>query len=154
MARAGLSISTVGGTHMMSSATAFMRSSPSVTTAITVNTDFGETEVDDRQVRRQVAGQGRRLAVRQCQHHEVGLGQNVGQGADLGLALAKTGHASIEQLTPDATDVEKIARRARSLETTTGMENENRRPEDAGYFLLPLLALLALFWSRRGWIVR
>ena len=62
--------------------------------------------------------------------------------------------ASIEQLTPDATDVEKIARRARSLETTTGMENENRRPEDAGYFLLPLLALLALFWSRRGWIVR
>ena len=30
----------------------------------------------------------------------------------------------------------------------------DRRPEDAGYFLLPLLALLALFWSRRGWIVR
>lgn len=61
--------------------------------------------------------------------------------------------ATIQQLTPDEQDVEKIAQRARSLETASGTQTEEQRPEDAGYFLLPLLALFALFWSRRGWRV-
>ena len=62
--------------------------------------------------------------------------------------------ATLQQLSPDMQDVEKIAHRARSLETATGTTAQEQRPEDAGYFLLPLLALLGLFWSRRGWIVR
>ena len=61
--------------------------------------------------------------------------------------------ATIQQLTPDEQDVGKIAQRARSLETASGTQTEEQRPEDAGYFLLPLLALFALLWSRRGWRV-
>ena len=59
----------------------------------------------------------------------------------------------VEQLAPDERDVEKIAHRARSLETAAGTQTAEQRPEDAGYFLLPLLALLALPWARRGWRV-
>ena len=61
--------------------------------------------------------------------------------------------ATIQQLTPDEQDVGKIAQRARSLETASGTQSEEQRQEDAGYFLLPLLALFALLWSRRGWRV-
>ena len=61
--------------------------------------------------------------------------------------------ATIQQLTPDEQDVGKIAQRARSLETASGTQTEEQRQEDAGYFLLPLLALFALLWSRRGWRV-
>ena len=61
--------------------------------------------------------------------------------------------ATLQQLTPDGQDVERIAHRARTLETVAGTQTEEQRPEDAGYFLLPLLALFALFWSRRGWRV-
>lgn len=61
--------------------------------------------------------------------------------------------ATIQQLTPDEQDVGKIAQRARSLETASGTQTDEQRQEDAGYFLLPLLALFALFWSRRGWRV-
>jgi len=61
--------------------------------------------------------------------------------------------ATIQKITPDEQDVEKIAHRARSLETASGLQTEEQRPEDAGYYLLPLLAFFAFFWSRRGWRV-
>jgi hypothetical protein len=31
---------------------------------------------------------------------------------------------------------------------------EGQRPEDAGYLLLPLIALAVLAWARPGWVVR
>jgi Ca-activated chloride channel family protein len=80
------------------------------------------------------------------QSPEVSLDPGLREAAD---ALG----ATIQQLTPDEQDVEKIAHRARSLETAPGIQTEEQRREDAGYFLLPLLALFALFWSRRGWRV-
>jgi len=72
-------------------------------------------------------------------------------------AMASTAEAlraNVERLSADERDVQRIARRAQGLANTTRGEVGARRPEDAGYLLLPLIALLALAWSRRGWVVR
>ncbi len=80
--------------------------------------------------------------------------QPPGMTLDPGMATAaKTVDGTVELLTADSSDIERIIRRSRSL-ASSGAEDAGRVPEDAGYFLLPLLALLALFWSRRGWIER
>ena len=80
--------------------------------------------------------------------------QPPGMTLDPGMATAsKTVDGTVELLTADSSDIERIIRRSRSL-SSSGDEDAGRVPEDAGYFLMPLLALLALFWARRGWIVR
>jgi Ca-activated chloride channel family protein len=81
--------------------------------------------------------------------------QAPGTQTDAGLAQAATSLAAdVEMLSVDERDITRIARRAHNLATTTQETGGERRPEDAGFFLLPLLALLALAWSRRGWVVR
>jgi Ca-activated chloride channel family protein len=61
--------------------------------------------------------------------------------------------ANVVKLTNDPADVESVSRRARSkLKTVSSRKNRNRW-QDAGYTMLPLLALLILMWSRRGWLV-
>lgn len=56
-------------------------------------------------------------------------------------------------MTADAADVERIASRARSEFRPAPQEESVERWRDGGYLLLPAIALLALAWSRRGWVV-
>ena len=67
---------------------------------------------------------------------------------------AKTLNASVEKLSVDQSDVERLARRAETqIKTATNAAGEQRW-QDAGYALLPLIALGVLMWSRKGWLVR
>jgi Ca-activated chloride channel family protein len=60
---------------------------------------------------------------------------------------------SLVMATPDHQDVEQLA--ARTEVALAGMVDSTvgERWRDAGYWLLPLLLLLALFWFRAGWVV-
>ena len=79
--------------------------------------------------------------------------QPLGAAPDAGLRQAASAlGAPVEPLSADAGDAARIARRALTLRGVNNAVPEGRRPEDGGYFLLPLIALLALFWSRRGWL--
>lgn len=62
--------------------------------------------------------------------------------------------APVTSLTVDNQDVLQLAKRARSDFKAVAGTATGDRWRDAGYFLLPLIALLALAWSRRGWLVR
>jgi Ca-activated chloride channel family protein len=66
---------------------------------------------------------------------------------------ARARSASVTRLSIDETDVESIAGRAQSDFRAAPMEDGGERWRDAGYWLLPLIALLALTWSRKGWVV-
>ncbi len=81
--------------------------------------------------------------------------QSQSSPVDSGLQDAATKlNAPIVELTVDQTDVERVARRSRSgLKAVSGTQ-EGTRWQDAGYALLPMIALFALMWSRRGWLVR
>ena len=60
---------------------------------------------------------------------------------------------SLEVISLDDSDIEAIdSRLARHMAELAGQEGERWR--DAGYFLLPLLLVLGLFWFRKGWVVR
>ena len=62
--------------------------------------------------------------------------------------------ASLTPISVDEEDVERIAQRAQSsFKAVAGMSSGDRW-RDAGYPLLPLIALLSLMWSRKGWLVR
>ncbi len=62
--------------------------------------------------------------------------------------------APVLRLSADETDVQQVAQRAQSdFKAVAGVASGDRW-RDAGYLLLPLIALLALFWSRCGWLVR
>lgn len=57
-------------------------------------------------------------------------------------------------VTPDERDIKKIASDLdKSLETATPEEG-GQRWRDAGFWLVPLITFLTLFWFRRGWVVR
>jgi Ca-activated chloride channel family protein len=74
---------------------------------------------------------------------------------DPGLARAASAlGAPVLRLSVDGTDVQRVAQRAQSdFKAVAGVASGDRW-RDAGYLLLPAIALLALFWSRRGWLVR
>ena len=62
--------------------------------------------------------------------------------------------ADIEKLTVDQEDVMSVTDRARSeFASIKGLDSESQW-QDAGYYLLPLIALCVLMWSRRGWVIR
>ena len=74
---------------------------------------------------------------------------------DSGLQSAASRlNAPVAELTVDQADVERVARRAQSRLKAVSATYEGTRWQDAGYALLPLIALFALMWSRRGWLVR
>lgn len=60
---------------------------------------------------------------------------------------------SLVMATPDHRDVEQLA--ARTQTALAGMVDPTvgERWRDSGYWLLPLLLFLALFWFRAGWVV-
>lgn len=62
--------------------------------------------------------------------------------------------ADIEKLTVDQSDVEVVARRAQTEFRAIAGADSTQQWQDAGYWLLPLIALCVLMWSRRGWVVR
>jgi len=63
-------------------------------------------------------------------------------------------NAAVVSLTVDPTDVERVARRAQSDFKAVASELGGDRWQDAGYALLPLIALCSLMWSRKGWVVQ
>jgi Ca-activated chloride channel family protein len=66
---------------------------------------------------------------------------------------ARARRAAITQITIDQADVERIARRAETDIRATPMDEGGEHWRDAGYYLLPLIALFALAWSRKGWVI-
>lgn len=73
---------------------------------------------------------------------------------DKGLAdAAKVLDAQVAMLSVDAYDLEGITRQAERDLTTVLAEQSGARWKDSGYALVPLMALVALVWARRGWKV-
>ena len=63
-------------------------------------------------------------------------------------ARAAGGRLSV--VTVDERDVDELAEHIqRSVARAAAQEGERWR--DGGYYLIPLLALVVLFWFRRGW---
>jgi len=81
--------------------------------------------------------------------------QSLSAVVDNGLQSAAANlNAPIVELTVDQADVAAAARRAQSSLKSVSATKEGTRWQDAGYSMLPLIALLALMWTRRGWLVR
>lgn len=68
-------------------------------------------------------------------------------------AAAKLNGAAVK-MTVDQRDVDEIAGRAKTEFKNLSSSQEGERWRDAGYGLLPLIALCCLMWARRGWVVR
>ena len=81
--------------------------------------------------------------------------QSPGARLDVGMnrAADELG-ASITQLTVDSTDVERIVRLAETRLASAASEGTGERKKDSGHTMLPLIVLLALIWSRKGWVVQ
>lgn len=62
-------------------------------------------------------------------------------------------NADLTEVTASVSDVEKINANIIRSHTDAQINGEGERFKDAGYFLIPLLLALGLFWSRRGWIL-
>lgn len=69
--------------------------------------------------------------------------------ADAARALAATTIAT----TPDQADVAAVVRRLDSRDAAASVAGEGEHWREAGYWLVPLLSLLVLFWFRRGWVL-
>ncbi len=68
-------------------------------------------------------------------------------------AAANALGGELELISVDDQDVEAINRRlTRNLRDVS--DQAGARWRDAGYYLLPLMVLLGLFWFRQGWVVR
>lgn len=61
--------------------------------------------------------------------------------------------APVVRLSVDQTDVDRLVTTARSKISTVNIEQAGDRWRDGGYSMLPLIALCALMWSRKGWVV-
>jgi len=62
-------------------------------------------------------------------------------------------HASVVATTPDGTDVTAVVRRLDSGDAAASVTGEGEHWREAGYWLTPLFALMALLWFRRGWVL-
>jgi hypothetical protein len=81
--------------------------------------------------------------------------QSQNAAVDSGLQNAAANlNAPVIELTVDQADVERAATRAQTSLRSVSATKDGTRWQDAGYSLLPLIALFTLMWSRRGWLVR
>lgn len=69
-------------------------------------------------------------------------------------ALSQEAGIYVTSVTVDDSDVRRLNGRIKRHMTEVLSEDENVRWKDFGYFLLFPLALLSLFWFRRGWTVQ
>ncbi len=60
--------------------------------------------------------------------------------------------ASLTIVTPDDSDIQKLAHRIEST-LSAAQQNQGDRWQDAGYYFLPILLILGLPFFRRGWMV-
>jgi Ca-activated chloride channel family protein len=77
-----------------------------------------------------------------------------GEGPELeSLAQAASAlDAPLLRFTPDDTDVRQLGRNARF--SAVPEQAGGQRWQDFGYWLVPPLAIVSLFWFRRGWMIR
>lgn len=68
-------------------------------------------------------------------------------------AGAQALNATIVASTADQADVTAIVRRLDRADQARGIDGEGQHWREAGYWLTPLIALLALLWFRRGWVL-
>jgi Ca-activated chloride channel family protein len=66
---------------------------------------------------------------------------------------ARALNATVTRLTVDQNDVERIARTAQTEFRAAAMDEGGENWKDAGYLLVPVIALIGLAWSRKGWVV-
>jgi Ca-activated chloride channel family protein len=69
-------------------------------------------------------------------------------------AAANALNASLTFVTADDTDVKRLISTIQVRFSVIQAENGGSRWKDAGYFLVPVIALLGLLWFRQGWIVK
>jgi Ca-activated chloride channel family protein len=69
-------------------------------------------------------------------------------------ALSRETGAYVTSITVDDSDVRRLNGRIKRHMTEVLSEDENIRWKDFGYFLLFPIALLSLFWFRRGWTIQ
>jgi Ca-activated chloride channel family protein len=67
--------------------------------------------------------------------------------------IAKALDASLVATTVDQADVTEIVRRLDRADQVGSVAGEGQHWREAGYWLTPLIALLALLWFRRGWVL-
>jgi Ca-activated chloride channel family protein len=80
--------------------------------------------------------------------------QSSGASVDAGLARAASSRGSaVIRLTVDTSDVVRVANRAAADFRSAPAEGEEERWRDAGYLLLPVVALFSLPWARKGWVI-
>jgi Ca-activated chloride channel family protein len=68
-------------------------------------------------------------------------------------AAADAGDGDLVLVTPDGSDADRLAGIVETEFTAADDPEGGDRWRDAGYWLLPLLVLLALLWFRPGWVV-
>jgi Ca-activated chloride channel family protein len=61
--------------------------------------------------------------------------------------------ADLQAPTLDSGDVEGLARKLATAGPPPPVTGETPRWQEAGYWLTPIVALLVLFWFRRGWVL-
>ena len=70
------------------------------------------------------------------------------------MAVAREADALVATATLDDSDVKRIQRAVQAHMESAAQKDEGERYLDSGWYLVPLLALAAGFWFRRGWTVR
>ncbi len=81
--------------------------------------------------------------------------QPVGVDADRGLdGAASALDGKLTLLTADKSDVEQVVQRAETSHLNVSEPGQSERWKDGGYLLVPFIALVMLFWFRKGWVVR
>ncbi len=86
----------------------------------------------------------------------VNLENRIAPGVDLiGLRkTAKANNASLIQASIDEEDINSLVNRINTHLVNALSQDENVQWKDTGYYLCWLLALLSLFWFRKGWTIQ
>jgi Ca-activated chloride channel family protein len=74
-----------------------------------------------------------------------------GQELDTLGKMARAIHTEVLPITADDADVRDLARATKFVSATISEQGDHW--QDAGYCLIPLIALLSTLWFRRGWMV-